>query len=115
MNNKLDIKLMNIYNYLNEPMTIELEDYKNVSMLIVLILSGDETVRVVYNDGESVSFDSDTVGRLLEIYEGLYMVDSNEIDKWIEIGEDAAMKETLHAVSYVRQEEFLNWKAEKEG
>ena len=49
---------LRIYDYKNRPVDIELPD-KPIRSIFVLILSGDETGRVEFEDGETFSFDVD--------------------------------------------------------
>lgn len=67
---------MIIYDYLSRPVELDLED-KPIKFLSVLILSGDEVVDVIYEDGVILSFDAGE-SRLLSCYEGRYYLTTPE-------------------------------------
>ena len=68
-----------IYDYQSRPVELELED-KPIKFISVLILSGDEVVDVIYEDGVILSSDASDAGesRLLSCYDGRYFLTKPE-------------------------------------
>ena len=64
------------YDYRSRPVEFDIED-KPIMCLSVLIVSGDEVVDVIYEDGVIHSFDA-SKGRLLTCYMGRYYLTSPE-------------------------------------
>ena len=105
-----------IYDYRSNSRIIEIEEDR-LKMLIVTILSGDEVVRVVYNDNSSIEYDAlQDKERVIGFYDGMYVVESDELKKWINLGlelEPLAEESFLNVVSYQRQEKFIEWQTER--
>lgn len=97
---------LRIYNYENRPVSIELPD-KPIRSIFVLILSGDETGQVEFEDGETFSFDADAPdspdGRGIDYCDGYYTVDGDMIPRWMAYRPHASDRGT---VAYKRRDWF---------
>lgn len=88
-----------IYDYDNKPCEIELQDKKIVNILVVL-LSGDELIKVYYEDGSFEEFDSSD-RRCDDFFDGVYLVTGNKLQEWLN------WKPTMTSTySYEREECF---------
>lgn len=77
--------IIKVYDYGDRAKEITLPD-KEISLICVTILSGDETGFVRFADGETVWFDA-IAGRDMRLhtfYDGQYIVDGENIQKWID-------------------------------
>ena len=74
---------MTVYDYDDRPKEIKLPD-KDIKLLHVTILSGDETGYVQFEDGTILEFDSSNC-RMKSFYDGSYTVtDENDLRKWFD-------------------------------
>lgn len=87
-----------IYDYNDHATEIELE--KHVKMIFVTVITGDEIISIIYEDGSTSCYDSSCC-RHIDYYDGHYVVNSDQIEEWanMEIPEDRAM-------SYARLDRF---------
>lgn len=95
-----------IYDYDNGVTTCTIPNYEidDIKRIDVTVLSGDETVDVVFKDGSIYDFDaSDT--RIMTFNDGFYtLTDKEDIEKWLNF---KPTEEELHkTLSYVRQEKW---------
>lgn len=60
---------------------------KPIFNINVLILSGDEIVTINYEDGTFEEIDSCDDGRLIDYYDGQYMVPKHLLQQWIALEE----------------------------
>ena len=60
---------------------------KPIFNINVLILSGDEIVTINYEDGTFEEIDSCNDGRLIDYYDGQYMVPKHLLQQWIALEE----------------------------
>lgn len=101
---------LRIYDYENRPVDIELPD-KPIHSIFVLILSGDETGRVEFEDGETFSFDADAPdspgGRGIDYCDGYYTVDGDMIPRWMAYRPHVSDPETA---AYKRRDWFRKQK-----
>lgn len=101
---------LRIYDYENRPVDIELPD-KPIHSIIVLILSGDETGQVEFEDGETFSFDADAPdslgGRGIDYCDGYYTVDGDMIPRWMAYRPHVSAPETA---AYKRRDWFRKQK-----
>lgn len=101
---------LRIYDYKNGPVDIELPD-KPIRSIFVLILSGDETGRVEFEDGDTFSFDADDSGspggRFIDWCDGSYTVDGDMIPQWMAYRPHASDRGT---VAYKRRDWFRKQK-----
>lgn len=77
-----------IYNYDNVPslVCISNKNIEDISRIEVLLLSGDEIVRVCFKDGTELSYDSADLtgnGREISCYDGEYSLSGDAIQKWL--------------------------------
>ena len=102
---------LSIYNRNNKLVDIELPD-KPIRSIFVLILSGDETGRVEFEDGETFSFDADAPdspgGRGIDYCDGYYTVDGDMIPRWMAYRPHVSDPET--AAAYKRRDWFRKQK-----
>ena len=105
-----------IYDYRSNSRIIEIDEDR-LKMLIVTILSGDEVVRVVYNDNSSIEYDAlEEMERATDIYDGMYIVEPDELKKWIDMGlelEPLCEESAYDCVGYQRQDKFVEWQTER--
>lgn len=88
-----------IYDYANKTKQIALPD-KEISEIVVVVLSGDETGYVKFTDGTKVKFDASD-DRFTSYYDGAYTVEGENIRKWIDFKSSG-----YHTISYGRQRVF---------
>lgn len=84
-----------IYTYDDSLAIVNTDDRRKIDHLLVLILSGDEIVRVYYEDGTYEEYDADketgNYTRIADYYEGLYEVKRDELIHWKTIDEGSDM------------------------
>lgn len=74
---------MIIYDYDDRPHEIQLPD-KDIKLLHVTILSGDETGYIEFEDGSTLEFDA-SICRCQDFYDGSYTVSGDgNIGKWMD-------------------------------
>lgn len=71
---------MKIYDYENRPVEVELPD-KEIKVILVQVLTGDETGYVLFEDGSQLSFDASTT-RVTDYDDGLYIVTREYLAEW---------------------------------
>lgn len=89
---------MVVYDYDDCPKVIELPD-KEIESITVVVLSGDETGTVNFEDGTTLDFDA-SGWRTMSFFDGFYVVKGDKLAKWLDF--DATGKKYL---SYTRQKE----------
>lgn len=66
---------------------------KEIDFIVVAVLQGDEVVRIYFKDGTSVKVDSchvfGTLFRNMAFYDGVYVVTSDKLKEWIDIGDSS--------------------------
>ncbi len=65
------IKYIKIMDYVGKKRTVLIDDFENVSCIIIGVLSGDEVMSVIYKSGKMVIYDS-TNSRLADCNDGVY-------------------------------------------
>ena len=90
---------MTIYDYDNNPVTVELPE-KQISMIVVNVLSGDETGCIIFEDGTSIEFDASS-DRIHSYFDGNYLGPESLISEWVNF--TFSRNRTR---SYERQEDF---------
>lgn len=87
---------MTVYDYNDVPQIIKLPD-KEITMVHVCVLSGDETGYVQFSDNTIMEFDASTC-RMLSFYDGRYTVAGDDnLAKWFDWEPEGMM------LSYERQ------------
>lgn len=92
-----------IYDYDNGVTTCTIPNYEidDIKRIDVTVLSGDETVDVVFKDGSIFDFDASET-RAMNFYDGSYTIDEKEdIEKWLNFV--PSKKEPIFTFSYERQ------------
>lgn len=99
------MKFMTVYGYNDTETKVELPD-KKITEIKVVILSGDETGTVFFEDGTEIEFDGCQGFRIMDFYDGSYFVTGDEnIEKWLNFNQED--KNTLFvSAAYARQEMF---------
>ena len=100
-------KTMTIYDYDDTPVEIELPD-KDISIIRVTVLSGDETEVVLFEDGSALGFDASDC-RFHDFYDGCYAVYGPMIEKWMQFTPPEG-----DTVSYARMNAVADWKEESD-
>lgn len=72
-----------IYDYNNNAIEIDTGD-ESINLIIVTILSGDETGLIVFEDGTTQAFDASEC-RITSYFDGQYVVPGNQVEKWASI------------------------------
>lgn len=90
----------NIYDYADQPIEIETQD-KPIEEIFVQILSGDETIVVIYADDDEDEFDSAN-DRIESYNDGFYIVTKEFLDEWM----NWKPQEGETCYSYHRQRQF---------
>lgn len=75
---------INIFNYRGKETTISLsQGYDDINFIYVIIVSGDEILKVHYNDYTSQSFDGGLGDRTIDFYDYSYVVYPADIFTWL--------------------------------
>ncbi len=88
--------IINIVDYKDERIKVDIGDIENIDYIQVEILSGDEVITVWYKDGTCDYRDS-AVYRGKDYYDDDYEVPSEQIEKW----------SNMPGSSYDRMERFI--------
>ena len=85
----MTFKIFNCYNGF-----VEIDvGQKEIDFIVVTVLQGDEVVRIYFKDGTSVKVDScgvfDGLHRTVDFYDDTYVVKTDRLNKWIDIGEES--------------------------
>lgn len=91
-----------IYDYNNEATEVDVEG-KCVDHITVIVLSGDEMVKVFYKDGTDEEFDSSDC-RNMDFFDGMYELRGTELFKWLTYEPD--IKDDDDVISYQRLRDF---------
>lgn len=96
-----------IYDYANRAKDIELRD--DLKLLVVRVITGDEVIWAYYKDGTTESFNSCDC-RTEDYDDGLYIVDTDKLDAWLNFNVDNARFKGDYfdsdKISYARLETF---------
>ena len=112
---QLGICVLGLYNW-NDQVNLaclQAESFDEIDFINVTILSGDETIQVVYKDAYVENFDPEMQNREVNLFDGQYTVHRDEIDKWLEIGIE--VEKNALCCSYERADLFTEWQKQKEG
>lgn len=71
----------NIYNFENEPTEVELK-CRAVSRIYVTVITGDETITVLFSNGTAKEFSSSDT-RIVDDVNGSYILKGKQIREWI--------------------------------
>lgn len=72
----------NIYNFENEPTEVELK-CRAVSKIYVTVITGDETISVLFSNGSIKEFSSSD-SRVVDTIDGTYVLKGKRIREWME-------------------------------
>ena len=98
-----------IYNYLDEPVNIEVRDINEICFIAEKILSGDEVVTFYYKDGTRQTFDAYWDGiRHIGYHDGDFLLKTPEqIQAWFDFDEDGEGGSRSYARLY-KMKEIIN-------
>lgn len=83
-------KIVYLRNYRDEKIKISIPNWEDVKHIIVVVLSGDETLEITYYNHEPIVFDSDgDDDRMKDFYDGVYLLPIELIDKFSEFEGDS--------------------------
>lgn len=88
--------IINIVDYKDERIKVDIGDIENIDYIHVDVLTGDELITAWYKDGTYKDLDSSQC-RLKDYYDGEYEVPSEQIEKW----------SNMPGSSYDRMERFI--------
>lgn len=71
---------MTIFEFDNTAVEIELPD-KPIAAIHITVISGDETGKVIFDDGTDIAFDASN-RRLVDLVDGSYTVPREKIPDW---------------------------------
>lgn len=91
-----------IYDYNNEATEVDVNG-KTIDHITVIVLSGDEMVKVFYKDGTNEEFDSSGC-RNMDYFDGMYELHGTELFKWLTCEPD--IKDDDCTISYERLRDF---------
>lgn len=91
---------MKIYDYLDRQREIEVRD--GINFILVNVISGDETGKIVYNDGTEQEFDASS-SRVMGFFDGNYIVRGKNVDEFINFIPDDS---NSIGAAYQRQSKF---------
>ena len=72
---------MKIYDYANRSVEVELPD-KEIQVILVQVLTGDETGYVLFEDGSQLAFDA-SMARITDYDDGVYLVKKEHLAEWL--------------------------------
>ena len=80
----MTLQIMNCY---DDRIDVDVGDLENILDITVLVLSGDEILKVTKNNGEYLEEDSDRHGRMMDFHDAEYTIYNpglgiNKIDVW---------------------------------
>lgn len=80
----MTIQIMNCF---DDKIAVDIGELNEISEISILVLSGDEILKVLKKDGSTIEEDSDRHNRMMDFYDGEYRIyDSykgiNRIDEW---------------------------------
>lgn len=90
----------NIYDYNNQPKEIDTGN-KEIDIINVTVISGDEVITIYYTDGTSESFDS-SEDRRINYFDDSYIIFQKDLSKWIKSAND-----THGTISYNRNYQVI--------
>ena len=93
-----------IYDFDDNAVKIEIPD-KPIKRIDVIVLSGDATGTIWFEDGTRIGFDACDV-RVADFYDGLYSVEGDDIRSWLAFRPPAG-----RTASYARQVRFRERRA----
>ena len=100
-------RTIRVYDYANNAVDIDIPD-KEIASISIIVISGDETGTIHFKDGSSICFGgSDSLVRLLDIYDYSYLVTGSQIEEWINFEPVEGL-----TISYERARAFLNARKE---
>lgn len=85
----------NIYDYNNQPKEIDTGD-KEINLIDVKVISGDEVITIYYTNGTFESYDN-SEDRCISYFDDSYIVFKKDLSKWIKSAND-----TNGTISYNR-------------
>lgn len=91
-----------IYDFENEATEVDVGN-KIIDHIIVIVLSGDEMVKVFYKDGTNEEFDSSEC-RNMDYFDGMYELRGTELFTWLTCEPD--IREDYETISYQRLKDF---------
>lgn len=94
-----------IFDYNNQAKTVHTDPNKTIEHLTVDIISGDEIVFIAYTDGTYDSVDSTITPRIMDFYDGGYIITPDEIEDWVAAADNQINADSQnHVISYQRQD-----------
>ena len=81
-----------LVDYKGDRYNYQIENFEEVDSIQVTVISGDEVVEVRYENGNTVIFDCGE-GRLIDFYDGSYIVPKKKIETWSNTKGDAYDRE----------------------
>lgn len=82
-------KIVYLRNYRDEKIRINIPNWEDIKHIIVVVLSGDETLEITYYNHEPIVFDSDGDDRMTDCYDGAYLLPIELVDKFSEFEGDS--------------------------
>lgn len=77
-------KIVYLRNYRDEKIKISIPNWEDIKHIIAVVLSGDETLEITYYNHEPGVFDSDDDNRMVDYYDGAYLLPIELVDKFSE-------------------------------
>lgn len=112
-NHQLEMCVLGLYNWNDQVnlVCLQAESFDEIDFINVTILSGDETIQVVYKNKYVENFDPEAMNREIDLFDGQYTVYGHEIETWLDIGIEIGKKELglLFPYSYLREQKFIAW------
>ena len=114
---QLDLCCLGLYNWNDQVnlVCLQAESFDEIDFINVTILSGDETIQVVYKNRYVENFDPEAMNREIDLFDGQYIVYGHEVEKWLDIGIEIENRELglLYPYSYSRKKTFIAWQQQK--
>ena len=104
---------MTLYDYANQAVefdiSADLDDLSDIQLMVVQVISGDEVVNMILNDGQILHYDS-CDNRAISDLDCTYFVFPDDIDRWMHLVDDVKVV-PYGTRSYLRKDKWYGEKS----
>lgn len=90
-----------IYDYANRE--TEINTKEDIEKIEVIVISGDEIIKIFFLDGTFEKFDS-SKSRIINYFDGEYTIETEKIDKWINFNFNSENIKSYQRLEYFEKE-----------